>query len=306
MNLKILSSAVVLAASFGLLACDDSSSPTSSPASSTGSQGQGGNQIIDSEPGNTVTDGDLNAAGEQPSCTVTVSANSVKTVQSVPGSGTYTSTVTKRDSRYVTIESEYWYADNQTAADECEDYKEEASHWLDGSMKVSCSGNKIVVNEVDEGSLQDHEADFRENCEKFNERFGSGSTSTGTTPTGSKDFVCNVSRTGNSVKIEQSYMGEAFEEMTSWTEDGAGRSVAVGVRTITFSDAEEAAEECADEKDEARYSDDESYQVQCTRNTVTVTKTVKNYDIDSYEAYYKAWCEDQQRRFKSGDIDKYL
>jgi len=93
---------------------------------------------------------------------------------------------------------------------------------------------------------------------------------------------------------------------TSWTEDGAGRSVAVGVRTITFSDAEEAAEECADEKDEARYSDDESYQVQCTRNTVTVTKTVKNYDIDSYEAYYKAWCENQQRRFKSGDIDKYL
>jgi len=304
MNLKILSSAVVLAASFGLLACDDSSSPTSSPASSTGSQGQAGNQTIDSEPGNTVTDGDLNAAGEQPSCTVTVSANSVKTVQSVPGSGTYTSTVTKRDSRYVTIESEYWYADNQTAADECEDYKEEASHWLDGSVKVSCSGNKIVVNEIDEGSLQDHEADFRENCEKFNERFGSGSTST--TPTGSKDFVCDVSRTGNSVKIEQSYMGEAFEEMTSWTEDGAGRSVAVGVRTITFSDAEEAAEECADEKDEARYSDDESYQVQCTRNTVTVTKTVKNYDIDSYEAYYKAWCENQQRRFKSGDIDKYL
>lgn len=304
MNLRILSSAVVLAASFGLLACDDSSSPTSSPASSTGSQGQAGNQTIDSEPGNTVTDGDLNAAGEQPSCTVTVSANSLKTVQSVPGSGTYTSTVTKRDSRYVTIESEYWYADNQTAADECEDYKEEASHWLDGSVKVSCSGNKIVVNEIDEGSLQDHEADFRENCEKFNERFGSGSTST--TPTGSKDFVCNVSRTGNSVKIEQSYRGEAFEEMTSWTEDGAGRSIAIGVRTITFSDADEAAEECADEKDEARYSDDESYQVQCTRNTVTVTKTVKNYDIDSYEAYYKAWCENQQRRFKSGDIDKYL
>ena len=304
MNLKLLSSAVVLAASFGLLACDDSSSPTSSPASSTGSQGQAGNQTIDSEPGNTVTDGDLNAAGEQPSCTVTVSANSVKTVQSVPGSGTYTSTVTKRDSRYVTIESEYWYADNQTAADECEDYKEEASHWLDGSVKVSCSGNKIVVNEIDEGSLQDHEADFRENCEKFNERFGSGSTST--TPTGSKDFVCNVSRTGNSVKIEQSYMGEAFEEMTSWTEDGTGRSVAVGVRTITFSDAEEAAEECDDEKTEARYSDDNSYSVQCTSHSVTVTKKVKNYDIDSYEAYYKAWCEDQQRRFKSGDVDKYL
>ena len=304
MNLKLLSSAVVLAASFGLLACDDSSSPTSSPASSTGSQGQAGNQTIDSEPGNTVTDGDLNAAGEQPSCTVTVSANSVKTVQSVPGSGTYTSTVTKRDSRYVTIESEYWYADNQTAADECEDYKEEASHWLDGSVKVSCSGNKIVVNEIDEGSLQDHEADFRENCEKFNERFGSGSTST--TPTGSKDFVCNVSRTGNSVKIEQSYMGEAFEEMTSWTEDGTGRSVAIGVRTITFSDAEEAAEECDDEKTEARYSDDNSYSVQCTSHSVTVTKKVKNYDIDSYEAYYKAWCEDQQRRFKSGDVDKYL
>ena len=304
MNLKLLSSAVVLAASFGLLACDDSSSPTSSPASSTGSQGQAGNQTIDSEPGNTVTDGDLNAAGEQPSCTVTVSANSVKTVQSVPGSGTYTSTVTKRDSRYVTIESEYWYADNQTAADECEDYKEEASHWLDGSVKVSCSGNKIVVNEIDEGSLQDHEADFRENCEKFNERFGSGSTST--TPTGSKDFVCNVSRTGNSVKIEQSYMGEAFEEMTSWTEDGTGRSVAVGVRTITFSDAEEAAEECDDEKTEARYSDDDSYSVQCTSHSVTVTKKVKNYDIDSYEQYYKAWCEDQQRRFKSGDVDKYL
>ena len=81
--------------------------------------------------------------------------------------GTYISNAVNNGSRYSSITSEYWYADDATAASECQKNKEEASHWLDGSMKVTCSGNKIFVEEVDEGKLRDYEADFRENCEDF-------------------------------------------------------------------------------------------------------------------------------------------
>ena len=147
MKKLILASAMMLA----MTACDDSSSPTSSNTPSTPDTG---NQAVvdpvgggDQNPNNQVVD-----AGE-PSCTVTTTANSVTTVQILPGVGSYTSTAVNNGSRYSNITSEYWYADNATAADECQKNKEEASHWLDGSMKVTCSGNKIFVEEVDEGNL---------------------------------------------------------------------------------------------------------------------------------------------------------
>ena len=297
MNLKLLTSAVLLTASFGLIACDDSSSPTSPAVNVPKETNQGtGNQETGFE------QDPQNEADELPTCDVTTTSNSVTTVQSLPGVGAYKSTVTSNGSRYVSIKSEYTYYDLATAAEECEDMKEDASHWLDGSMQVSCSGNRIYVNEVDEGSLQNHEADFRENCEEFMERFGGGSVSTSTTPVSSGEFQCEVSRTATSVKIVQSYKGYYFEE--SATPNQAG--YVVGVRKISFTDAEEAAEECADEKEDAKYSNDDLYTVECNGKNIVITKKIENLDLNTYEDYYEDWCQDQKRRLKNGELDLYL
>lgn len=276
MNFKLLCSVAMFSVSFGLVACDDSSSANSS----------GGQQNV----GGTF-------------CEVSTTGNSVTMNMSMNGSRTYISTVLDDGSYYKKISDEYWYADKSEASRECEQKKEEASHWKDGSMAVSCSGNRVYVNVIDGGSLREYEADYRGICEDFLRRSNISNT---TNNSSDGSFKCDVSRTSNSVKIVQSYMGEAFEETTTWNQGANGRDVAVGVRKITFTDPEEAAEECADERDEARSSDDESYKVECTSNTVVITKNVKNYDIDSYEDYYNEWCEDQRRRLNSGDIDRYM
>lgn len=295
MNLKLLSSAVVLAASFGLLACDDGNPSSSSSAtqnnSSTGNQGI---SISDNQ--------GVNPSSETATCNVSTTSNSVTMEQLIPGQGSYTSTVTDNGSRYKTIKSVYSYSDSQVLSEECKREKEQASDWKDGSVQVTCSGNKIYVDEVDEGSLRDYESNFREICEKF-QVWTNGSTSNNSSNKGNSEFKCEVTRSTNAITIEQVFRGEAFEETTTWAPDG---SYAIGVRKVTYSDAEEAAEECDDEKTEARYSDDNSYSVQCTSHSVTVTKKVKNYDIDSYEQYYKAWCDDQYERFKGGNLSRYI
>ena len=281
MKKLILASAITLA----LAACgDDSSSPTSS----NGSQGTQGTQ----------------GAQGQASCTVSTTGNSVTVVQVMPGSGSYTSTATKYDSRYSSIKSEYVYFNDVDAASECARMQEDASEWKDGSMNVRCSGNTIYVESVDEGDLDDYEADFRENCDNFLRRYQSSATSTSTV-TSSAEFKCEVTHTDNSVTIVQSYKGEGFEETTTFypNEDP------IGVRKIMFTDPEEAAEECEEEKEEAVYSSNSLYNVECSSNAIVITKRVKDEDyfgLNGYIEYYNAWCKDQERRLKNGEIDRYI
>lgn len=303
MNFKLWSSAVLLVASFGLIACDESNPSSSSNATqNNGSTGNQGTSTGDNQGTNQGTNQGVNPSSGTASCNVSTTSNSVTIEQIIPGTGSYTSTVTDNGTRYRTIKSVYTYSDAQALSEECEREKKQASSWNDGSVQVTCSGDKIYVDEVDEGSLQEHEADFREVCEDFLV-WANGSTSNNTSNTGNSAFKCEVTRSDNAITINQVFMGEAFEETTTWAPDG---SYAIGVREITYTDAEEAAEECSDEKSEARYSDDASYTVECTTHSVKVTKKVKNYDIDSYEAYYKAWCEDQNNRFQSGDMSRYI
>lgn len=290
MKFKILCWTALLAMVSGLVACDSSSNPSSSNDNQgKGSKNENQNVVSDTEPA---------------TCDVSTTSNSVTTVQTMPGVATYTSTVTDNGSRYVSIKSEYWYAKDSDAASECERMKTEASHWLDGSMTVSCSGHKIFVDEIDEGSLREHEADFRENCEVFMEAYGGQSTSSGSTPENNDngEFRCDVNRSANSVKIVQSYKGYYFEE--SATPNQAG--YVVGVRTITFKDAEEAAEECAYEKEEASYSNDNLYKVECNGKNIVITKKIETLDLNTYEDYYNAWCAEQRRRLQSGELDLYI
>ena len=118
MNFKHLFLTTLFATSFGLVACDNSSSAESS-------------------------DDNSNKKSGQTYCSVTTTAKSVTVSMALDGEATYTSTVTDAGSRYKTISSEYWYASSSDANSECEDQKEEATHWKDGSYQVTCSGNRI-------------------------------------------------------------------------------------------------------------------------------------------------------------------
>ena len=156
MNFKHLFLTTLFATSFGLVACDNSSSAESSDDNSN----KNGKQDVISHSG-------------QAYCNVTTTANSVTVSMALEGEATYTSTVTDAGSRYKTISSEYWYASSSDANKECNDQKKEAASWRDGSYQVSCSGNTIYISEIDEGSLSNHESNFRDMCNKFNAQYGS-------------------------------------------------------------------------------------------------------------------------------------
>lgn len=105
-------------------------------------------------------------------CKVTRTSNSVKVEQRIEGVASYVSTVSGSTGR-LGIESELWYASSENAQYECEESKEEAKGW-NGSMTVTCTSNNIKISEYDEGSLNDHEEDFKELCEEGKERYNSG------------------------------------------------------------------------------------------------------------------------------------
>ena len=210
----------LFAASFGLVACDNSSSADSSDDNSNKKSTEKKQDAISNT--------------ESESCVVSTTSNSVTVVHTLPGVGTYTSTATDNGTRSKSIVSEYWYADVNTASSQCTNMKEEASHWKDGSMSVTCSSNKVHVDEIDEGSLREYEADFREYCERINAVVNSNSNSSGSNSknSGNAEFQCDVSRSSNSVKISQSYKGNTFEEVTTWSKNSNGRDVAVAVQNL--------------------------------------------------------------------------
>lgn len=304
MKLKFLCLTALLAMTAGLVACDNSSSPSAANDNRDNTNSSNDNQGNGSKKDNQG----IISNTESESCVVSTTSNSVTVVHTLPGVGTYTSTATDNGTRYKSIVSEYWYADANTVSSQCSVMKEEASHWKDGSMSVTCSGNKIHVDEIDEGSLREYEADFRAYCERINAVVNSNSNSSGSNSTnsGSAEFQCDVSRSSNSVKISQSYKGNFFEEVTTWSKDSNGRDVAVAIQNLTFTDANMAAEECEEAREDAIYSYEDVYTVECNGKNVVITKSVEYMDMSSYEEYYKSWYEDQERRWKNGALDLYI
>lgn len=281
MKLRILCSTALLAVVAGLVACDSSSNPSSANENQgNGSKNENQNAISGTEPA---------------TCDVSTTSNSVTTVQSIPGYASYTSTVTNNGSRYVSIKSEYWYANDSDAASECERMKTEASHWLDGSMTVSCSGHKIFVDEIDEGSLRDHEADFRENCEVFMEAYGGRSTSSGTTPVNNgNEFSCNVTKNANSVAVDVKY--KDFENISTVTLNSNGESPYLTEKQI-FPTVAYAQKACQDVKDDGYYKD-----IECYGNTIVVGGSAEFGGLEDYELLYRKICTESEKQYKDGTL----
>lgn len=282
MNFKHLFLTTLLAASFGLVACDNSSSAESS-------------------------DDNSNKKSGQTYCNVTTTAKSVTVSMALDGEATYTSTVTDAGSRYKTISSEYWYASSSDANKECNDQKKEAASWRDGSYQVSCSGNKIYVSEIDEGSLSAHESDFRDLCRQFDARYGSSSgqnNSTTNTNNGSNaEFSCDVSRTVNSVTMLFSYKGFTFETSSSLLGTGSEVSSVTNMKNV-YPNKERANYECESLKRTAAGYPEGSYQISCSDKTVSITMIGDGDDEFVYmDGYADSYCETTRKAYNNGELD---
>ena len=282
MNFKHLFLTTLLAASFGLVACDNSSSAESS-------------------------DDNSNKKSGQTYCNVTTTAKSVTVSMALDGEATYTSTVTDAGSRYKTISSEYWYASSSDANKECNDQKKEAASWRDGSYQVSCSGNKIYVSEIDEGSLSAHESDFRDLCRQFDARYGSSSgqnNSTTNTNNGSNaEFSCDVSRTVNSVTMLFSYKGFTFETSSSLLGAGSEVSSVTNMKNV-YPNKERANYECESLKRTAAGYPEGSYQISCSDKTVSITMVGDGDDEFVYmDGYADSYCETTRKAYNNGELD---
>ena len=103
-------------------------------------------------------------------CNVTRSNNSVKIVESMLGGAYYyESTVTVKlgnDGYYYSeIVTKETVPDAKEAAANCDDEKEEASHYMDGSYQVVCHGNTVETHEISEDAdLDKREAEFNYIC----------------------------------------------------------------------------------------------------------------------------------------------
>ncbi len=290
MNFKHLFLTTLFATSFGLVACDNSSSAESSDDNSN----KNGKQDVISHSGQTY-------------CNVTTTAKSVTVSMALEGEATYTSTVTDAGSRYKTISSEYWYASSSDAKKECDDQKKEAASWRDGSYQVSCSGKKIYVSEIDEGSLSDHESNFRDLCRQFEARYGSSSgqnnSTTNTNNESNTEFKCDVSRTDNSVTMLFSYKGFTFESSSSLLGTGSEISSVTNIKNV-YPSKTRADYECESMKRTAAGYPDGSYQISCSDNTVSMTMIGDgDDDFDYINGYADNYCETARKAYNNGELD---
>ena len=169
---KIIAFALSLAC---LVACDDSGVSASGDAKKSDNSGVLSDPLNPTSSSSVIND-ESSSSSENLSqgapvktgdyCEVGRDANSVWSYMGVDGRATSKMTVTKGTGRYVSIVSEYWFSSTKAAKYNCDLYQNQASRWLDGSMKVECTENTVIVKEVDEGSLDNHYADLSENCDE--------------------------------------------------------------------------------------------------------------------------------------------
>lgn len=117
-------------------------------------------------------------------------------------------------------------------------------------------------------------------------------------------FSCNVTRTDNSVTLSETYTEGSYKQSQTVYQDQYGYDYSVWSTDIVFTDLEEAAEECADEKDEARKWLDGSYQVECTSNSVHVRQRDDSdrRDMEETAANFQAMCDDGYMRAQNGTL----
>lgn len=107
-------------------------------------------------------------------CDVEESATSVIMSLNIPNYSSYKETGTL-SGRKIYFVQEYVYLDKSEAQAACEEYKEDAESWYDGSVDVSCAGNRVTRTDYSEtDDVAGYAANMRENCKDIRSMYESG------------------------------------------------------------------------------------------------------------------------------------
>jgi hypothetical protein len=117
-------------------------------------------------------------------------------------------------------------------------------------------------------------------------------------------FQCDVSRSGNSVHVIESYQGLVHEVTIEVSLDDDGHKKADITEKVTYPDASAAQRMCAEEKEEASYNQNQSERVDCDGNTVT-SYFVERDDLEpnEYQAYRQERCAKMRKAAERGELE---
>ena len=115
-------------------------------------------------------------------------------------------------------------------------------------------------------------------------------------------YTCNVSRTDNTVTLYETHTRGTYKQTQTVYGDHS-----IFTTDITYSSSAEAAEDCAEEKEEAREWRDGSYQVECTSNSVHVTQRddSNRSSMDETVREFQYICDEGYIRAQNGTLDDY-
>ena len=172
---------------------------------------------------------------------------------------------------------------------------------------MSCSGNRIYISEIDEGTLRDHEDDFRNLCSQFEARYGSSTGQNNSTTNGNKgsnaEFSCDVSRTDNSVTTLFSYKNFVFETTVSLIGSGSEVSTVSNSKN-TYPNKARAEYECESMKRMAAGYPEGSYQISCSDKTVSMITMDDGDEAFVYlNGYADDYCKSLQDAYDKGKLD---
>lgn len=121
---------------------------------------------------------------------------------------------------------------------------------------------------------------------------------------GVNGYSCKVTRTDNTVTLYETYALGTYQQTQTVYQDQYGFDYSVWITDIYSNDPAEAAEECADERDEARNWKDGSYQVECTSNSVHVRQRDDSgrENMDGTVVEFQAMCDEGYRRAQNGTL----
>lgn len=109
------------------------------------------------------------------------------------------------------------------------------------------------------------------------------------------DYSCNVTRTSNSVKVEQ-----RLKDVASYVSTVSGVDGRVTIKTeLWYADASDAAKSCNQWEDKVD-SWDGSISVDCSGNTINIT-TYDDDDLYEYEDDFKDLCDEMKEDYDAGE-----
>ena len=158
---------------------------------------------------------------------------------------------------------------------------------LDDDESVIDGVSSSSVNSSDEDSDEDSEDDSDEDFEDDDVSHVKNVTS--------GDYSCNVTRTSNSVKVDQRLKDVASRVSTVSGVDGR-----VTIKTeLWYADASDAAKYC-DQWEDAVDSWDGSISLDCSGNTINIT-TYDDGDLYKYEDDFKDLCDEMKEDYDAGE-----